>query len=75
MLSFPNPIRNLTQPKEKPDGKILNLQEKKNSKNNTLPFSIQPTSQTKTGGEAPWINAKVGLAPFTSYNQWIAMGF
>jgi hypothetical protein len=70
-----NPIPNLTRPKEKPAGKILNLPANKDWKSNTPLFSNPATDPTRTGGEAPWINAKVGLAPFTFYNQWIAMGF
>jgi hypothetical protein len=49
----------LTQKREKPDGKILNLPANKDSKNNTLPFLIPITSPIRIGGEAQWIKAKV----------------
>jgi hypothetical protein len=49
----------LIQPKEKPAGKILRIREKKDSKNNTLPFLIPITSPIRIGGEAQWIKAKV----------------
>ena len=58
MPSFPNLTLNLIQPKETPAGKILNLQANKDWKNNTPPFSIPPTSPTRTGGEAPWIDSQ-----------------
>ena len=48
--SFPNPIQNLTQLKEKPAGRILKLQENKDLKNNTPLFWLLIISPIKTGG-------------------------